>query len=162
MYLNWCVVVASSKDVGAPGETVPLSLEHILLDMEGGRYVGALLLSTLAELVSGRRGGVGGSSGGGGNSNINSESLIIGVGSGGSGGDGGSGSEGKSGGAGWRGASEGTGVARGALRVRVRYEEHLPILSLRDRENSHIILAGTVLPTVQGHVFFNKWYLCGL
>ena len=37
--------------------------------------------------------------------------------------------------------------------VQVCYDANLPALYLQDGENSRTILAGTVLPTVQGHVF---------
>ena len=42
---------------------VHLSIEPILLDLEGGSYAGPILLSRLAELVSRRRGCTGGSGG---------------------------------------------------------------------------------------------------
>ena len=59
LYLNRCVTASSSEDVGAPGSTVPFLLEPILLELEGGRYVGPLFPLPLAELVSRRRGGNG-------------------------------------------------------------------------------------------------------
>ena len=107
-YLNRCVATSSLEDVGVPRATVPFSLEPILLDMKGERYVGPLLPATLAELVSGRCGG----------GNING------------GGGSGSGGSGRSGGnirgAGWRGSGEGTGEAGGYIRVWMRCEAHLP------------------------------------
>ena len=48
-----CVTELSSEDVGAPGAMVPLSLDPILLGLEGGQYVGPLLPVPLAEMVSG-------------------------------------------------------------------------------------------------------------
>ena len=42
------------------------------------------------------------------------------------------------------------------------YEAHLTALSLWDGENSQTILAGTVLPTVQGHILCKNWHLCVL
>ena len=35
--------------LGAPGATVPILIEPILLEMEGGRYVGVILPGLLAE-----------------------------------------------------------------------------------------------------------------
>ena len=57
----------------APGARVCFSLEPILVELEGGRYIGPILPASLADLVAGRRpsgesapkGGGGGSSGGG-------------------------------------------------------------------------------------------------
>ena len=46
--------------------------------------------------------------------------------------------------------------------MRVRYDAHLPALSLTDGENSRTILAERVLPTVQGHNICKNWHLCGL
>ena len=91
LYLNRCVTASSSEDVGEAGETLLFSLEPILLNLEGGRYVGPLfpLPLPLAELVSGRCGGGGGNGGssvicGGGN-----RKCVKGGGCGGSGGGGG-------------------------------------------------------------------------
>ena len=42
----------------------------------------------------------------------------------------------------------------------MRYEAHLPALSLRDGEGLCTILEGTVLPMVQGHIICNNWHLC--
>ena len=50
MYLNRDVTASSS-------EARPFSLKPILLELEGGRYMGLILTVPLAELVSGRRGG---------------------------------------------------------------------------------------------------------
>ena len=49
------------EDEGDPRETVPFLVEPILIDMEGGRYMGPLLTATLAEIISTRRDGGGGS-----------------------------------------------------------------------------------------------------
>ena len=53
-------------------------------------------------------------------------------------------------------------VSGGVTRVGVRYEAHLPALSLRDGEKPHTIIAGAFLPAVQGHVICKNWHLCGL
>ena len=60
--------------VELPGDRVPFSLETILVDLEGGRYIGPILPVSLANLLTGRRlagggtpkSGGGGSNGGGG------------------------------------------------------------------------------------------------
>ena len=44
------------EDVGAPGSAAHFSLEPILLELEGGQYVGPLLPVLLKELVCGIRG----------------------------------------------------------------------------------------------------------
>ena len=54
MYLNRCMTASSSEDVGLPRATVPFSLESAPLKLGGGRYMGLIMSSTLAELVSGR------------------------------------------------------------------------------------------------------------
>ena len=66
-------------------------------------------------------------------------------------------------GAGWGGgAVSGCGGSGSTARVQVRYDAHMLALSLWDRENFQTILAGTVLPTVQGHIICKNWHLCGL
>ena len=54
MNINQCIMASYSEDVGLPGATVPFFIHTILLDLEGGRYVGPLLPGSLAYLVSGR------------------------------------------------------------------------------------------------------------
>ena len=44
--------------------------------------------------------------------------------------------------------------------MRIKYDLHLPALSLQDWENSQIILVGPVLPTVQHHFLCKNWHLC--
>ena len=51
---------------------------------------------------------------------------------------------------------------RGGTGVRLRYDGHLPALSLQDRENSRLILAGKVLLTLHSAVFCKNWHLCGV
>ena len=46
--------------------------------------------------------------------------------------------------------------------VRVCYDVHLTALYLWGGKNLRTILAGKVLPKVQGHILFNNWHLCGL
>ena len=75
--------------------------------------MGTLLPTTIVDLVSGRRGGGGGRSGDSGD------------------GRGSRGSRGNSGGAGRSGAKVGNEGARGAARERMRYEAHMPALSLQ-------------------------------
>ena len=50
----------------------------------------------------------------------------------------------------------------GGARVRAYYDAHLPVLSLRYRENSRSILAGAVFPNLHGAVICNNWHLCGV
>ena len=51
---------------------------------------------------------------------------------------------------------------RGGARMRVRYDVHLPALSLLDRENSRLILVVTVLLTLRGALLCKNWHLCGV
>ena len=54
-------------------------------------------------------------------------------------------------------------AASGGLeRVRVRYDAHLPSLSLWDGEQTRSILTGAVLPTLRGHVICKNWHMCGV
>ena len=113
-----------------PGAMVLFSVEPILLELEGGRYVGPLLLAALVELVCGRRGvGNGSGSGGGG---VRSGGGVGGSGGtssgGGSSGGGGGINVGRSRCAGCIGSGAGTGGSRVSTRVQVHYEAHLPVL----------------------------------
>ena len=53
-YLNRCVAASASEVEEALGASVPFSLEPILVELEGGRYIGPILPAALADLVSGR------------------------------------------------------------------------------------------------------------
>ena len=53
LYLNRCMMASSLELLGVPRKTVHFSLEPVLLYMEGGFYVGPLLIGTLVDLVSG-------------------------------------------------------------------------------------------------------------
>ena len=68
-HLNRCVYASDSEAVEALGGSVPFSLEPILVDIEGDRYVGPVFPTSLDDLVSGRRsegrGATRGGSGGG-------------------------------------------------------------------------------------------------
>ena len=126
--MNRCVTASFSEDAGAPEAMVPFSVDPILLELKGGKYVKLLLLAALLELVSGRcDGGIGGSGGG--------REIIRdnGGSSGGGGGRSGSGSRsvGRRRGGGWSGAVTSTGGAGGAARVWACYEAHLPALYLQ-------------------------------
>ena len=68
-YLNRCVTASSSNVVETPGGSVPLSLGPILIELEGGRYIGLILPISLADLVVGRQSAGGGAPKGGGHSN---------------------------------------------------------------------------------------------
>ena len=132
LYLNKCVTTSSSEDVRAPGATMTFSLEPILLDLGGGRYVGPLLPVPLADLVSEICSGDDGSGSRGGGGNIGGRNGD-GYGGDDSGGCG-SGGRGRYGvrsrGVGQGGAGSGGGGSGSTVRVRVRYEVHLPDLSL--------------------------------
>ena len=159
LYLNRCVTESSLEDVGQSVATVPFLLDPILLDMEGGWYAVRLLPDPLVDLVSGRCGGGGGNGSGGGGGTIGGGKRYRcgGGGRGGRGGRGGSGDRGRGGGAGQGGASGRGGLARSTARMWVHYDAHLPSMSLRYRENLCTILAGTVIPTVQGHILSKTW-----
>ena len=62
-------MAASASDVvEAPGSSFPFSLEPIPDKLEGGCYIGPIFLTSLADLVSGRRSAGGGTTRGGGSS----------------------------------------------------------------------------------------------
>ena len=65
-YLNRCVDASASEVVEAPKDSVPFSLEPILVDLDGGRYMGPILPGSLEDFLVGRRAEGGNSSGGGG------------------------------------------------------------------------------------------------
>ena len=46
-----CVDVSAPEALESPGENVPFLLDIILVDLEGGRYVGPILPIHLADLV---------------------------------------------------------------------------------------------------------------
>ena len=56
--------------VEAPGDSAPISLKPILVDMEGGCYIRPILTTYLADLISGRRQVGGGATSGGGNKKL--------------------------------------------------------------------------------------------
>ena len=53
--LNRCVAASALEVEEALGASVPFFLEPILVDLEGGRYIGPILPASLANLVAGRR-----------------------------------------------------------------------------------------------------------
>ena len=140
-YLNRCVATSDLVVVEAQGVISPFYLEPILVKMEGGRYLNPILPVSMADLVVGRR-----SSDGGGPKTSSGSSK---------GGDCESGGGNKK-------PSPKVAATGGPARVRVRYNAHLPSLSLRGGENSRYILAGAVLPTLHGHVLCKNWHLCGV
>ena len=57
--------MAASEVVEALGSSIPFSLEPILVELEGGRYIVPILPISLAKLIAGRRSaGVGATRGG--------------------------------------------------------------------------------------------------
>ena len=150
-------MASSLEDLGAPRTMVPLSVEPIILELEGKMYMRPLLQTTLVELINRRHGNCGGSGGGSSGNVSGGGGGIRGGCSGDSGVNGGRGRGRGLGGAGIR-----TGGSGGGVRVWVRYEVHLPALSLQEREKSRTILSGTVLLMVQGKVLWKNSHLCGL
>ena len=144
LYLNRCVAVSASESLDAPGCLAPFSLDPILADLEGGRYLRLILPMALGDLVSRSSGRCSGGGGGGSGSR----------GSSGGGGDGGGG-----------GGATSTKIKYSTTgrdaRVQVCYGVHLPALYLRNGENTRSILAGTVLLTLHGAVICKNWHLCG-
>ena len=127
--------MSASDSLASPGCQVALLLEPILADLEGVRYVRPILPTDLGDLVSRARG---------------------------RGGGGGSGGVGSSGGGGSATAKKRKSSTMGRdARVRVRYNAHLPALSLWYGDNSRSMLAGKVLLILHGAVLFNNWHLCG-
>ena len=59
MYLNRCVDEYMSEALGAPEDTATFNLEPILLDLEGGSYVGTILTGALEDIITGQCGGGG-------------------------------------------------------------------------------------------------------
>ena len=58
--------------------------------------------------------------------------------------------------------SKKVGASGGGVRVRARYDTHLPALTLRYGENSQTLLVWMDLPTLHGHVLCNIFHLCGV
>ena len=130
LYLNRCVAALESESLEAPGSNTPLSIYPILLELEGGCYVGPIFPGPFADLLVILSPDEDGSNVGGGS----------GSGSGGGNGGGrGSGSGGGGGGGvkiekGWR--------PWGGREVWVRYNAHLTALSIWYMENSRTLLEG--------------------
>ena len=53
-----CMMASSSKMVETPGGSIPLSLEPIMVELEGVCYISPILPISLAYLVGGRRSAV--------------------------------------------------------------------------------------------------------
>ena len=108
-YLNRCVTALASEVEEAPGASVPFSLKPILVELEGGRYTVPILPAPLADLVAGRRpaGGSAPKGGGGGDGGGVSKKPLPMV-----------------------------AATGGSAQVRVRYDAHLPSLSLQEGDNS--------------------------
>ena len=102
-YLNRCVAASALKVEEAPGASAPSSLEPILVDLEGGRYIGPILPASLSDLIAVRRpagrSAPKGDSGGGGVSGHKKPLPTV-------------------------------AATGGSTQVRVRYDAHLPSLSL--------------------------------
>ena len=107
-YLNSCVASLLSETQLALGGNIPFLLDPILVDLEGGCYVGLILMGTLGDVLAGQR-----PSGSGGVDRSGSSS---------------------GGGSGGRTAlkSQKVGALEGFARLQVCYDMHLPSLSLQD------------------------------
>ena len=129
---NRCMTACDSEVTEAPGASALFSIELILVDLEGGRYIEPILPVSLTELVTGRRSAGGGSpksddgSSNDGGGNRNKKPLP---------------------------KMDATG---GTARVQARYDMHLPSLSLWDGENLRSILEEAVLPNLCGHVCYKN------
>ena len=111
---------------------VPFSLEPILVYLERGHYIGPILPASLVDLIIGRRTA------------------------------GGSAPRGGVGGGGSNKPFPMVAATGGSTQVRARYDAHLPSLSLREGEQTRLILTGAVLPTLHGHVLCKNWHMCGV
>ena len=137
--LNGCVAALASEALKAPVSNVPFLLEPILVDLEGGALCCPHPPHAAPDLVSG---------GGGGSRSARQNGSKRSV-------SGGSGS-----GSGNTAEKRGGKYLWGEARVRVKYDAHLPVLSLRYRENSQTIVSGNLLPTLHSHVLSKKWHMC--
>ena len=120
-----------SKVVKAPGASIPFSIESILVDKKGGRYVGTILPISLADLVAERWSVNSGASKGNIKGNGGNNKPLPKV-----------------------------DAKGGPTQVQVRYEVHLPSLYLCDGDKLRSILVGTVLPTLNSHVLCKNRHLC--
>ena len=70
LYLNRSVAALELEDLEASGSTFPFTLNPILPELDGGRYIGLILPGTLMDLLAGRRPISTRSGGGGGKGDI--------------------------------------------------------------------------------------------
>ena len=114
LYLNRCVDASALEALEAPGVNIPFTLDPILLKLEGGRYVVPVLPGPLSDLIAGRRPGVDSAEGSSSRGNGNDDGR-------------------KGGGGGGGVAATVTKVeASGGVRVRVRYDVHLPAMTWKN------------------------------
>ena len=78
-YLNRCMVASASEVVEAPGASAPFSLEPILVNLKGGRYIGPVFPVSLSDLVSVRRSACRGAPKSGGSINCGCSSRSVAV-----------------------------------------------------------------------------------
>ena len=55
LYLNRCVAELASDEFEAPGANIPFFLKPILVEIEGGHYVGPILIGPLVDLLEGTK-----------------------------------------------------------------------------------------------------------
>ena len=131
LYPNRYVAALASESMEVLVPHVHLSLNPILAKLEGGRYVGPIIPKSLEYLVH-ETGSRGGSGGSIGGSSDSGGAT----------------------------SKKRKASPTGDARMWVRYDAHLPALSLWDRENSCYILVGTVLQTLHAAVLCKNWHLC--
>ena len=131
-YLNRCVAASTSEVEEAPGASVPCSVEPILVELERGRYIVPIHPVALAYLVEGRRRRLRWRQWQW-RRRIKKQNLVPMV-----------------------------AASGGSTRVRLRYDAHLPSLSLWDGEKSRSILTGVVLLTLCSHVLCKNLHMCGV
>ena len=129
-----CVDSSSSEALETLMTNTPFLLESILMEPEGWRYVVPILPGSLLDILAGRR-----------------QTVSSGSGSGGSSGGGGGSSTASK--------NQEVGASGEGIRVWMRYSAHLPVLSVRDRENLWTLLARTIVTTLRDHVICKNWHL---
>ena len=126
-YLNRCVSALASDVVEALGARISFSLELIMVNLEGGRYIGPILPVSLTDFVAGWWStGRGDPKSGGGSSNCS--------------------------GGGNKKPFPKVDSTWEPAGVRASYDTRLPSLYLRDEENLQSVMEGSVLPILHGHI----------
>ena len=159
LFLIHCMVVSMSEETTAPTLADSFSINSLIQELEGGRYMGLILTLAMEDMI---RRSMGVKLQTGYKRNISNITCSCGTGVGGG------------------GVSDTTGGRRtrsvtcgirtrivwkvsrelgGLARVKLQYEVHWDYLPFRYRGNSWIFLAVMVLPIVQGHVICKNRHL---